>query len=44
MRQATRRLLAYGSNASIVTVAVIIAVSLAYMLADSYRSRSLMAS
>jgi hypothetical protein len=39
MRQATRRLLAYGSNASIVTVAVIIAVSLGYMLADSYRSR-----
>ena len=39
MKQSTRRLLAYGSNASLVTVMVIGALVLCYVLADKYRWR-----
>jgi len=39
VKQSTRRLLAYGSNASIVTVLVIVSISMLYLLADSYRQR-----
>lgn len=39
MKQSTRRLLAYGSNASLVTVMVLGVLVLAYVLADAYRFR-----
>lgn len=39
MKQATRRLLAYGGNASIVTAVVVVVVCMVYMLADGYRQR-----
>jgi len=39
MKQSTRRLLAYGSNATFVTVLVVGMLVLVYALADSYRAR-----
>ncbi len=39
MRQSTRRVLTYGSNASLVTVMVLAVLVLVYVLADHYRSR-----
>ena len=40
MKQSTRRLLTYGSNASLVTVMVLGVVILLYVLADAYRWRT----
>jgi len=40
VKQSTRRLLAYGSNASLVTVMVLGVVVLLYVLADAYRWRT----
>ncbi len=39
MKQSTRRLLAYGSNATLVTIIVVVVSVMLYSLADAYRVR-----